>query len=76
MAGIIDKWFCGTIDNERGMNSEEIKTRMSTVISKKYISTYPNMDSAFDKAIKTLKKDDRLISIWVILYSFRISFIL
>ena len=61
MAGIIDKWFCGTIDNERGMNSEEIKTRMSTVISKKYISTYPNMDSAFDKAIKTLKKDDRLI---------------
>ena len=47
MAGIVDEWFCGTIDNERGMNSEEIKTRMSTAINKKYISTYPNMDSAF-----------------------------
>ena len=61
MAGIIDKWFCGTIGNERGMNSEEIKARMATVINKKYISTYPNMDSAFYEAIKTLKKDDRLI---------------
>ena len=61
MAGIVDKWFCGTIGNERGMNSEEIKTRMATVIDKKYISTYPNMDSAFYEAIKTLKKDDRLI---------------
>ncbi|MFL2559547.1 MAG: glutamate ligase domain-containing protein [Gammaproteobacteria bacterium] len=61
MAGIIDKWFCGTIDSERGMNSEEIKTRMSTVVNKKYVSTYPNMNSAFYEAIKTLKKDDRLI---------------
>ena len=61
MAGIIDKWFCGTIDNERGMNSEEIKIRMSAVINKEYISTYPNMDSAFYEAMKTLKKNDRLI---------------
>ena len=61
MAGIIDKWFCGTIDNERGMNSEEIKTRMSTGVNKKYISTYLDMDSAFYEAIKSLKKDDRLI---------------
>jgi len=43
------------------MNSEEIKIRMSAVINKEYISTYPNMDSAFYEAIKTLKKDDRLI---------------
>jgi len=61
MAGIIDKWFCGTIDSERGMNSEEIKIRMSAVIDKKYISTYPNMGSAFYEAIKTLNKNDRLI---------------
>ena len=61
MAGIVDEWFCGTIDNERGMNSEEIKIRMSAVINKEYISTYPNMDSAFYEAIKKLKKDDRLI---------------
>jgi len=61
MAGIIDKWFCGTINNERGMNSEEIKIRMSTGVNKKCISTYLDMDSAFYEAIKTLKKDDRLI---------------
>ena len=32
MIDIVDKWYCVTIDSVRGMNAQEIKTRMSTLV--------------------------------------------
>lgn len=57
----VDKWFCGTINSERGMNADEIKSRMSTAIEHNNILTFDSIHLACDEAIKTLGKDDRLI---------------
>ena len=35
MINNVDKWYCGTINSDRGMNSDEIKTRMSSTINQK-----------------------------------------
>ena len=61
MVNNVDKWFCGTINSERGMNSDEIKTRMSGAISHDDIETFDNIDEACTNAMKSLRKEDRLI---------------
>jgi dihydrofolate synthase/folylpolyglutamate synthase len=61
MVNNIDKWFCGTINSERGMNSDEIKTRMSGAISHNDIETFDSIDEACTNAMKSLRKEDRLI---------------
>ena len=61
MKSIIDSWYCGTIDNERGMNSEEIKYRISSIIDKQYLQSYPSIVEAYSAAVQSLHKDDRLI---------------
>lgn len=61
MVNNVDKWFCGTINSERGMNSDEIKTRMSGAISDNNIETFETIDEACIEAIKSLRKEDRLI---------------
>ena len=58
---IIDHWYCGTIASKRGMNSDEIKTRMKSVIDDNLIKTFENMEKAFLSALLNLKNEDRLI---------------
>ena len=57
----VDKWYCGTINSDRGMNSEEIKTRMSSSINEENIKTFDSINKACSQAIASLGKDDRLI---------------
>ena len=61
MIDIVDKWYCVTIDSARGMNAQEIKTRMSTLVSKKKIYACDSMQDATYKVIPQLTKDSRLI---------------
>ena len=61
MISIVDEWYCVTIDNSRGMNAKEIKTRMSTLVSKKNIHTFDDIADASSRALSTLNSDDRLI---------------
>ncbi|MDA7841480.1 bifunctional tetrahydrofolate synthase/dihydrofolate synthase [Gammaproteobacteria bacterium] len=61
MINNIDKWYCGTINSDRGMNSDEIKTRMSSTVSQKNIETFNSIDKACSQAMASLGKNDRLI---------------
>ena len=61
MINQVDKWYCGTINSDRGMNSDEIKMRMSSAISEKDIETFDGIDKACSQAIASLGKNDRLI---------------
>ena len=61
MINHVDKWYCGTINSDRGMNSEEIKTRMSTSINQENIKTFDSINKACSQAIASLGKNDRLI---------------
>jgi dihydrofolate synthase/folylpolyglutamate synthase len=61
MIDIVDKWYCVTINSVRGMNAQEIKTRMSTLVSKEKIYAYDSMQDATSKVISQLNKDSRLI---------------
>ena len=58
---LIDEWYCGTIDNERGMNSKEIECRISSLVDKKTVSSYPSVISAYNEAIKSLEEEDQLL---------------
>jgi len=61
MINNIDKWYCGTINSERGMNAEEIKTRMSSTVNQENIETFDGIDKACSQAMASLGKNDRLI---------------
>ena len=61
MINNVDKWYCGTINSDRGMNSDEIKTRMSSTINQKNIKTFDSIDEACSQAMASLGKNDRLI---------------
>lgn len=61
MINIVDTWYCVTIDNSRGMNAKEIKTRMSTLVSKDKIFTFDNIADASSMAMSNLDIDHRLI---------------
>ena len=61
MINNVDKWYCGTINSERGMNSDEIKTRMSSAINEEDIKTFNSIDEACSRAMASLGKNDRLI---------------
>ncbi|MBH44103.1 MAG: bifunctional tetrahydrofolate synthase/dihydrofolate synthase [Gammaproteobacteria bacterium] len=57
----VDQWFCGTINSHRGMNADEIKHRLSTLISGESINSFTTISNAYENAIKTLNHNDRLI---------------
>ena len=58
---IVEKWFIGTIDSERGMNSSEIKERVTDLIDENKIDCFENMHRAFEAAYEKLYLRDRLI---------------
>ncbi len=61
MINNVDKWYCGTINSDRGMNSDEIKARMASTINQKDIETFDSINKACSQAIASLGKNDRLI---------------
>ena len=61
LAPIIEKWFVGTIDSSRGMNSSEIKERVKSLVDDDKIICYENMNNAFEAAYEALYFNDRLI---------------
>ncbi|MBT6754676.1 MAG: bifunctional folylpolyglutamate synthase/dihydrofolate synthase, partial [Gammaproteobacteria bacterium] len=61
MISNVDKWYCGTINSDRGMNSEEIKIRMSSAINQKNIKTFDSIDEACSQAMASLGENDRLV---------------
>ena len=61
MKGSIDKWYCGTINNERGMNSKEIEYRISSIVDKNCVLSYPSVVEAYSEAVQSLGKEERLV---------------
>ena len=61
MIGIVDLWYCVTIDSIRGMNAQEIRARMSTLVNKDKIFISDSMTDSSLKVISQLDKQDRLI---------------
>ncbi len=59
----INHWHIGTIDSERGMNSDEIKYRINSLFKNSLsISTYSSITSAFISAINSQDKDTLILA--------------
>ena len=61
-SSLVDHWYIGTINSERGMNSDEIKFRINSIYkSKLSIGTYASVTSAFNAAKYDQVKDSLLL---------------
>ena len=62
-SSFINHWHVGTIDSERGMNSDEIKYRINSLFKNSLsISTYSSISSAFISAINSQDKDTLILA--------------
>ena len=62
-SSFISHWHVGTIDSERGMNSDEIKYRINSLFKNSLsISTYSSISSAFISAINSQDKDTLILA--------------
>jgi len=62
-SSLINHWHIGTIDNERGMNSDEIKYRINSLYKNSLsISTYSSISSAFISAINSQDQDTLILA--------------
>ena len=61
MISIVDKWYCGTIDSDRGMNSQEIASRIIGSTKDIDIKKYNSMEAAFENVLLNVKKNDRIV---------------
>ena len=61
-SSLVDHWYIGTINSERGMNSDEIKFRINSIYKNKLsIGTYTSVTSAFNAAKYDQIKDSLLL---------------
>jgi dihydrofolate synthase/folylpolyglutamate synthase len=61
-SSLVDHWYIGTINSERGMNSDEIKFRINSIYKNKLsIGTYASVTSAFNAAKYDQMKDSLLL---------------
>ena len=61
-SSIVDHWYIGTINSERGMNADEIKYRINSIYKNKFsIGTYSSVTSAFNTARSKQSKDSLLL---------------
>ena len=68
-SSIVDHWYIGTINSERGMNADEIMYRINSVYKNKLsISTYTSITSAFEVA-KSEQKNDVLLLVYGSFYT-------
>ena len=58
---IIDKWYCGTIDSERGMNAQEISSRLTVASKNSNVEKFDTMSDAFSKVLAESLYDERII---------------
>ncbi len=66
---LVNHWYIGTINSERGMNADEIKYRINSIHkSKLSISTYSSIASAFNIA-KSEQSSDSLLLIYGSFYT-------
>jgi dihydrofolate synthase/folylpolyglutamate synthase len=62
-SSFINHWHIGTIDSERGMNSDEIKYRINSLFKNSLsISTHSSIPSAFISAINSQDKDTLILA--------------
>ncbi len=62
-SSFINHWHIGTIDSERGMNSDEIKYRINSLFKNSLsISTYSSITSAFISAINSQDQDTLILA--------------
>ena len=62
-SSFINHWHIGTIDSERGMNSDEIKYRINSLFKNNLsISTYSTISSAFISAINSQDNDTLILA--------------
>ena len=68
-SSIVDHWYIGTINSERGMNADEIMYRINSVYKNKLsISTYTSITSAFEVA-KSEQTNDVLLLVYGSFYT-------
>ena len=62
-SSFINHWHIGTIDSERGMNSDEIKYRINSLFKNSLsISTYSSISSAFISAVNSQDNDTLILA--------------
>ena len=62
-SSLINHWHIGTIDSERGMNSDEIKYRIKSLFKNNLsVSTYSSISSAFISAINSQDQDTLILA--------------
>ena len=68
-SSLVDHWYIGTINSERGMNSDEIKFRINSIYKNKLsIGTYASVTSAFNAA-KNDQMNDSLLLVYGSFYT-------
>ena len=61
-SNLVDHWYIGTINSERGMNADEISYRINSIYKNKLsIGTYASVTSAFNLAKSNQTKDSLLL---------------
>ena len=59
---MVNHWYIGTINNERGMNADEIKYRINSIYKNKLsTSTFSSISSAFNVAKSEQTLDSTLL---------------
>ena len=62
-SSLINHWHIGTIDSDRGMNSDEIKYRINSLFKNSLsVSTYSSISSAFISAINSQDQDTLILA--------------
>ena len=57
----VDKWYCATIDSERGMNAKEIATRLEGSAKNCDVEEFDKMSSAFSRVLSESSYEDRIL---------------
>ena len=57
----VDKWYCATIDSERGMNAKEIASRLEVSSNNCNVEEFDKMSSAFSKVLSESSYEDRIL---------------
>ena len=61
-SNLVDHWYIGTINSERGMNADEISYRINSIYKNKLsIGTYASVTTAFNQAKSNQTKDSLLL---------------
>ncbi len=57
----VDKWYCATIESERGMNAKEIASRLEVSTKNCNVEKFDKMSSAFSRVLSESSYEDRIL---------------